>query len=155
MSLELSAVILTDLLFIELNRRDVLVSEKLKEWYKRFGILAVMSDVAIIWLVFYGTKYFTGFTGLKLILAILAVQIAHDFLFYAAFSAVPRGASESMGFFQDYAQEIGVKAVVGDSMMMICAFVLHWFLSKYVTNKSLEMLVLGVSVYLIPYFLIG
>ena len=155
MSVELSAVILTDLIFIELNRRDVLVSQKLKEWYKKYGILAVMSDVAIIWLVFFGVKYFTGLTGISLLLAILAAQIAHDFAFYVAFRAIPQGSSESMDFFKEYANEIGVKAVIGDSMMMVCAFVIHWLLSMAVTNSSLQMLLLGVSIYLVPYFLIG
>lgn len=155
MSLELSAVILTDLIFLVANRYDYIKSEKLKEWYEKYGLLAVMSDVAVIWLVFFGTKYFTSYTGWKLMLAILAVQIAHDFLFYAAFCAFPRGFSESMDFFKDYAKEIGFKAVIGDSAMMVMAFVLHWLLAKVATNKSLEMLVLGFSVYMIPYSLIG
>ena len=155
MSLELSAVILTDILFIELNRRNVLQSEKLKQWYMEYGLSAVIADCAIIWLVFYGTKMYTKYKGTRLLLAILAVQIFHDLAFYAAFSAVPRGVSKTMDFFKDYAREIGHKAIIGDSMMMICAFLLHGFLARYAKRTKDRLMVLAGSVYLVPYVLHG
>ena len=158
MSLELSSVILTDLLFIELNRKDILKSEILKLWYKKYGLLAVISDVAIIWLVFFGTKYyFKNLKGFELLLSILAVQIFHDIVFYNLFSSFKRGQSETMDFFQDYAKEIGEKAIIGDSMMMICAFCLFYFFRDYLKINSApkKMLLLGLSLYLVPYFLIG
>ncbi len=158
MSLELSSVILTDIFFIELNRRNILQSEKLKLWYKKYGLLAVISDVAIIWLVFFGTKnLFPRLKGIQLLLAILAVQIVHDLVFYYLFSSFKRGQSEAMDFFNDYANEIGSKAIVGDSMMMVSAFLMYYLFRDYLKIDSMakRMLLLGFSLYLVPYFLIG
>ena len=158
MSLELSSVILTDLLFIELNRRNVLQSEKLKQWYIKYGLRAVIADVAIIWLVFYGTKwYFPKLKGLRLLLAILAVQIVHDLVFYKIFSSFERGESESMDFFQDYAEEIKEKAIIGDSMMMVSSFVMFYFFKDYlkIHTTPKKMLLLALSMYIVPYVLIG
>ena len=157
MSLELSSVILTDLLFIELNRRNVLQSEKLKEWYQKYDILAVIADVAIIWLVFYGTKwYFPKLKGLRLLLAILAVQIVHDLVFYKIFSSFRTGTSESMDFFQEYAAEIKEKAIIGDSLMMLSTWFMFYFF-KYLNINTIpkQMLLLALSMYLVPYVLIG
>lgn len=157
MSLELASVILTDILFIELNRRDVLNSRLLKRWYVEYGLSAVVADVAIIWLVFYGTKQFTKYKGLQLLMAIIAVQVMHDLIFYLIFSAIPRGKSKTMDFFKDYSKEIGVKAIIGDSMMLATAFAFHYLFYNIFKIRSTRqtMMVLGLSVYLTPYFLHG
>jgi len=157
MATELASTILTDILFIELNRRDVTGarSENLKLWYKKYGLSAVVADVAIIWLVFYGTKTFTKYKGIRLLLAILAVQIVHDLVFYAIFSSIPRGTSKIMDFFKDYADELGVKAIVGDSFMMITAFVLNMIFAHFIKKTETKLMLLGFSIYLVPYFLHG
>ena len=79
----------------------------------------------------------------------------HDILFYLAFSAIPRGVSKTMDFFKDYAKEIGGKAIVGDSLMMISAFFLHALLARYAKRTKDKLMVLAASVYLVPYLLHG
>jgi hypothetical protein len=46
----------------------------------------------------------------------LGVQWVSDFLFYLFVTALPRGTSRYVDFFQRYTREVGVKALVGDSL---------------------------------------
>lgn len=154
---DLSAVIVTDLLFILLNRHGVLKSEYLKKWYIQYGINAIIADVAIIFFVMTLTRSYIapGATGVNLMMAILAVQVVHDIVFYVIFKLIPRGASETMDFFKDYAKEIGARAIIGDSMMMVCAFVLSTLFSTFLKGNVARVLVLTASVYMMPYVLYG
>lgn len=154
---DLSAVIVTDLLFILLNRYDVLRSECLKKWYTKYELSAIIADVAIIFFVMTFTRAYVapGKTGLSLLLVILAVQVVHDVMFYFIFKSIPRGKSETMDFFKAYADEIGVKAIIGDSMMMGSAFVLSLFFSKYMTSTVARVLMLTAAIYAAPYVLYG
>ncbi len=46
----------------------------------------------------------------------LGVQWVSDFLFYVFVSGLPRGTSRYVDFFQRYTREVGVGALVGDSL---------------------------------------
>ena len=46
----------------------------------------------------------------------LGVQWVSDFLFYLGVTALPRGTSRYVDFFQRYTKEVGVGALVGDSL---------------------------------------
>ena len=53
--------------------------------------------------------------------------------------------------FKDYANDVSYKAILADSGMMIMAS----FIASYLANKStnMNMIVLIVSMYVLPYFL--
>lgn len=86
----------------------------------------------------------------KFILLALAVQITHDLLFYALFSAIPRGSSSIMDLFKDYAKELKGFAIFGDSLIMIGTILLASFLAGLDIGTNLFILLW--AVYLIPYF---
>jgi hypothetical protein len=143
-----------DLIIIFLLYHGVFNSLLLKKWYKKYQLSAVIADVLILLIgiilarVFY--KYFFSsfniwkFTGLAVI-----IQIIHDVLFYWFFKTVPTGYNAMLDFFKEYASEVGVGAILGDSFMMIIACLLSSYFATYSLNSNLIILI--VSLYFFPY----
>ena len=97
-------------------------------------------------------KYFFGafniwkFTGLAVM-----IQIIHDILFYLFFKTVPSGYNSMLDFFKDYANEVGINAILGDSFMMILACLLSSHFATYSLNGNIIILI--ISLYFIPYMI--
>ena len=86
------------------------------------------------------------FTGLAVI-----IQIIHDILFYLFFKNVPIGYNSMLDFFKDYANEVGIGAILGDSFMMILTSLLCSHFATYSLNANIIILIL--SLYFIPYMI--
>jgi uncharacterized protein YacL len=152
----LNGCINADLIIIFLLYHGVFKSYYLKKWYKKYQLSAVIADVLIlvigIIIARYLYKYFFGafniwkFTGLAVI-----IQIIHDILFYWFFKTIPRGYNSMLDFFKDYANEVGVGAILGDSFMMILATLLSSHFATYSLNGNIIILIL--SLYFIPYMI--
>jgi uncharacterized protein YacL len=152
----LNGCINADLIIIFLLYHGVFKSYYLKKWYKKYQLSAVIADVLIlvigIIIARYLYKYFFDafsiwkFTGLAVI-----IQIIHDILFYWVFKTVPRGYNSMLDFFKDYANEVGIKAILGDSFMMIIASLLSSYFATYSLN--INIIILIVSVYFFPYMI--
>jgi len=56
-----------------------------------------------------------------------------------------------LDFFKDYAKEVGVGAILGDSFMMILSCLLSSHFATYSLNTNIIILV--VSVYFLPYMI--
>ena len=152
----LNGCINADLIIIFLLYNGIFKSLLLKKWYKKYQLSAVIADVLIlvigIILARFFYKYFFSsfsiwkFTGLAVI-----IQIIHDILFYLFFKSVPTGYNAMLDFFKDYAREVGVGAILGDSFMMIIACLL----SSYYANFSLNtnIISLFISLYFVPYMI--
>lgn len=98
----------------------------LNEWYDKFGITAVGSDVLSILIGIMFARYI--YTGLALkgvfwfIAVLLLFQLAHDIFFYVAvILGLPKGHNAMIDVFKNYATENGFKILVADSLMMISA----------------------------------
>jgi hypothetical protein len=89
------------------------------------------------------------FSLIKFIGLAILIQITHDILFYYMFKLVPRGKNMMLDTFKDYANEVGFKAVLSDSLMMILACIL----SSYFVSLSLNtnIIILIVALYILPY----
>jgi uncharacterized protein YacL len=152
----LNGCINADLIIIFLLYHGIFNSYYLKKWYKKYQLSAVIADVLIlvigIIIARYLYKYFFGafniwkFTGLAVI-----IQIVHDFLFYWFFKTIPRGYNSMLDFFKDYANEVGVGAILGDSFMMILSCLLSSHFATYSLNSNIIMLI--VFVYFVPYMI--
>ena len=152
----LNGCINADIIIIFLLYHGIFNSYYLKKWYKKYQLSAVIADVLIlvigIIIARYLYKYFFGafniwkFTGLAVI-----IQIIHDILFYLFFKTVPRGYNSMLDFFKDYANEVGVGAILGDSFMMILAILLSSHFATYSLNSNIIMLI--VFVYFVPYMI--
>jgi hypothetical protein len=152
----LNGVLITDLLVILLLNTRILRSKVLNQWYLKYNLSAVMSDVFIILLAFIVTRYiyyyvFESYSLFKFIILAVAVQICHDILFYILFSNIPRGVNQMMDTFKDYANELSYKAILGDSTMMIVSAFISAYLYKQ--NKNTNIIVLILSLYVLPYLL--
>jgi len=152
-----NAVIITDLFVIVLLITGYIQSKVLFQWYKKYNLSAVMADVLIIVIGIIITRYvypyiFEGkFSIVKFIILAVAIQIIHDISFFFIFQRIPRGVNQMMDTFKDYAREVGYKAVLSDSGMMILACLLSsYFVSL---NTNINLIILIISLYILPYLI--
>jgi uncharacterized protein YacL len=152
----LNGCLIADLIIIFLLYHGILKSKLLGKWYQKYQLSAVIADVLIlvigIILARFFYKYFFSsfsiwkFTGLAVI-----IQIIHDILFYWFFKSVPIGYNAMLDFFKDYAKEVGLGAILGDSFMMIIACLSSSYFATYSLNSNLIILVF--SLYFVPYMI--
>lgn len=152
----LNGCINADLIIIFLLYHGIFKSRLLEKWYKKYQLSAVIADVLIlvigIILARFFYKYFFSsfsiwkFTGLAVI-----IQIIHDILFYWFFKTIPTGYNAMLDFFKEYAREVGVGAILGDSFMMILACILSSYFANYSLNTNIISLI--ISLYFIPYMI--
>ena len=152
----LNAVLITDLIVILLANMRVIQSQVLKKWYQKYNLSAVIADVFIILIVLIIARalyyyLFDTFSLIKFIGLAVGLQVIHDVLFYWFFKTVPRGYNDMLDFFKDYASEVGVGAILGDSFMMIIACLLSSYFATYSLNSNLIILI--VSLYFFPYLI--
>jgi hypothetical protein len=154
-----NGALITDILVIVLLIQGSINSKVLIDWYKTYNLSAVIADVLIIVIgvllarVFYPYVYGanSSFSLLKFTILAVCIQIAHDLLFNGVITAIPRGANRMVDTFKAYAKEVGVKAIVSDSTMMIVTCLI----ANYLANKdhSVNAVTFIVSVYCVPYLI--
>ena len=151
----LNGVLITDLLVIFLLIFGAIKSKVLVEWYRKYNLSAVIADVLIIFIGIiiarFAYPYVFGdkFSLIKFIGLAVAIQIVHDILFYYMFKLVPRGKNMMLDTFKDYANEVGFKAVLSDSLMIITACLLSSYFVSLNLNTNIIILIL--SLYILPY----
>jgi uncharacterized protein YacL len=152
----LNGCVNAELIIIFLLYHGVFKSHLLKKWYKKYQLSAVLADVlilviGIILTRFFYKYFFTSFNIWKFTGLAVMIQIIHDILFYLFFKTVPTGYNAMLDFFKDYAREVGIGAILGDSFMMIIACLLSSYFATYSLNYNLIVLV--VSLYFVPYMI--
>jgi len=142
----LNAALLTDLVVIGLAI-NVFNSKTLTQWYRQFGIGAVIADVLILVLVVWLAHFL--YQGNLFVTACIAVglQLIHDLLF-AAFIQQYTGKSPIFNIFKGYTKEHGAYILVADAMMIMSTVVLEQFFSMSRYNEILSVFL----IYLVPYF---
>jgi hypothetical protein len=99
--------------------------KSLNEWYDRFGLVAVLSDVSIIVIGFLIAQViypflFSTYSLLPFLGVVVGVQAIHDILFYLfVIKPFPYGHNQLMDVFKDYAKENGAKIIFGDAGLML------------------------------------
>jgi uncharacterized protein YacL len=152
----LNGCINADLIIIFLLYNGIFKSRLLGKWYQKYQLSAVIADVLILVIGIILARFFYKylfasfsiwkFTGLAVI-----IQIIHDILFYWFFKTIPTGYNAMLDFFKDYAIEVGIGAILGDSFMMIIACLLSSYFATYSLNSNLIILIL--SLYFVPYMI--
>ena len=150
----LNGVIITDLLVIVLLLSGAIGSYVLKMWYREYSLGAVIADVLIIVIGIVIARFlypyiFKEYSLLRFLFLVVGIQVVHDLLFYSLSLAIPRGKSRIMDVFKDYGKEVGYKAIVSDSAMMVSSVLLATLLKHKTLNTNILVLIL--SVYLVPY----
>lgn len=112
----------------------------LNDWYTKFGLSAVLSDVLVILIGFLIARYLYtwyvapthGWSPLLFGALLVAVQAVHDFLFYiGVILPLPKGHNAMIDVFKAYAASGGAKIIGGDALLMLGSFgVASWYMSQ-------------------------
>jgi hypothetical protein len=153
----LNAALIVDLVGIFGTFKGIIDSKTLKTWYKKYHIMALLADVMsiVIGLILTRFAYYHVFSTFNIFyFAELAVviQVFHDLFFYTIFQNVPVGHNAMLDFFKIYAKEVGLKAIIADSTMIVATCLLASLLSKSLSTNANIILLIFAS-YLVPYFL--
>jgi len=149
-----AAVVFSEIFFIVFYTRYSLL---LSNWYRKFGLAAVVADCLVILIGFAISRYIYTlcgwkFTPLKFVLTILAVQIIHDLIYYFAIVVpYPKGANGIIDYMKLYGKEAGVWAILGDSSMVIVMSLLAMVFASQPSHVSITALLFGL--YIIPYMI--
>ena len=151
-----NGVLITDLIVIALLLGGVIKSKVLKMWYKELNLSAVIADILILFIGIIIARFlypyiFTQYSLAKFIGLAVGIQILHDVLFYQICLAVPQGQSRIMDIFKAYGKEMGGKAILADSTMMVSSILLASMLKGL--GENVNMITAIVAVYLVPYFI--
>jgi len=151
-----NGAIITDLVVILRVVLGQIKSKSLTSWYKKYGIAGVLADVLSITIGVIITRFiypfiFTKYSLITFIGLAVIVQLIHDLLFAQLFYSIPRGKSEILDTFKDYATEFGPVILLADAAMIISTILIGSFLSTQSINTNI--IVLLVILYLVPYFI--
>jgi len=152
----LNGCINADLIIIFLVFHNIFQSNYLKKWYHKYQLSAVIADVLILVIGiilsrFFYKFFFDSFNIWKFTALAVCIQIIHDILFYWLFKSLPYGYNSMLDFFKEYAKEVGVGAILGDSFMMILSCLLSSHFATHSLNANIILLI--VSVYFLPYMI--
>ena len=141
----LNAALLTDLIVITLLL-TTFTSKTLTQWYRQFGIGAVIADALVLVLVVWLAHFL--YQGNLFITAAIAVglQMTHDLLF-GAFVTQYHGKSPILNVFKEYAKEHGVSILLADATMIVSTVLFKHLFSMMGYNEILSIFL----VYLVPY----
>ena len=142
--------LVTDMFVMILFLLGIFKSKYLVEWYRKFGLGAVLADVTIIMLgiivtYFIYSLFFIKFHLLPFILLAICVQIIHDLLF-GYFISYSNSKSPILTIFKLYAQELGFTIIFADSMMIISTILIMFLIQKFSTNLKLFILILALYI---------
>jgi hypothetical protein len=148
--------IITDIIGLLLINQKYFTAKSLVSWYKTFRLSAVLADVLSIVIGiaiarYFYSIFFTQFSILTFSAFVVAVQCIHDILFSFIIQAIPRGKSEMIDLFKDYAKELGLLILGGDAIMMISATIIASLMASLSINTTIFILLF--VAYLVPYFL--
>lgn len=121
-------ILTVDVVVLFLTRYYKVGGKYLNEWYDEFNVLAVLADVLIIFIGFLIARYiYTAYfyerfewNPVYFIILLCIVQLIHDVVFYfLAIKPIPTGHNEMMDTFKRYADDLGLKILGADAMLMI------------------------------------
>ena len=134
---------------------DTFKSRYVVEWYKKFGLGAVLADVTVLMLGVIISKFlypflFAKYTLIKFIMLTLSIQIIHDLLF-GYFISYSKSRSPILTVFKLYAKESKFHVIFFDSLMFISTILIMTFLQKLSTN--LKLFILTLALYILTFLL--
>ena len=152
----LTGAIITDLIVLLRTSLGQIKSKALHSWYHKYGIAGVLADVLSITIGVLIVRFlypfvFSGFSIFKMAGLAVIVQFIHDVLFYKLFQNIPRGRSQILDTFKDYASELGGVILLADAAMMVSTVLIASLLAGYSWNMNIAIFI--IVLYLVPYFL--
>jgi len=142
--------LITDMVVMILFLQGIFKSKYLVEWYRKFGLGAVLADVTVIMLViiiayFIYPFIFTKFNLISFIFLAVFIQIIHDLLF-GYFISYSDSKSPILTIFKLYAKEHGFYIILTDSLLIISSILIMFLMKKLSTNLKLFILILALYI---------
>lgn len=152
----LNGALITDLIVILLSIFGFIQSESLKEWYRKYGLAAVLADVLVLVIVVIISRslypfLFKSYSLIAFVLLAVFIQLIHDVSFAKLFYSVPIGKSEILDTFRQYGTEVGPIILVADACMVVSTIVFASLLAS--KNRNVNMITLIVNLYMVPYLI--
>jgi hypothetical protein len=151
-------ILTVDVVVLFLARYYKIGGKYLNDWYDNFHILAVLSDVFIIFIGFLIARYIYtnfffdrfGWNAVYFILLLIAVQAVHDVIFYiGVIRTVPKGVNDMIDTFKSYAEDLGAKIIGGDALLMISSAILAMLYK--LAPPHITYTIVSVILYMLPY----
>ena len=149
----LNGVLLMILILMALSIFGFIKSKTLTNWYKKFGLSAIMMDIVIFMLClsisYWVYPYlFSKFVLVQFIIVAVIVQFIHDLLLtWTAFST-PSGKFLLLDATKDYIREHGILVYIADSMVITFAILFAQFMKKY--SFDMNVMTLLIFLYKVP-----
>jgi len=123
------AVLWVDLIVIFISLYGVF-GKTIREWYAKFGPVAVLSDCLIIILgIMLANMIYPTASTLELIMLALTIQLVHDGLFYIfVIQKLPEGQNSVIDLFKKYASENGYHILIADALMVLASILGQYYL---------------------------
>jgi hypothetical protein len=123
------AVLWVDLIVIIISLYGGL-GKTIREWYAKFGPVAVLSDCLIIILgIMLANMIYPTASTLELIMLALTIQLVHDGLFYIfVIQKLPEGQNSVIDLFKKYASENGYHILIADALMVLASILGQYYL---------------------------
>ena len=134
--------------------RSPFTGRDINHWYDKFRLTAVFMDMSSYMLGYYISRSISGFWSSwgSFALIVLIVQISHDLLFYhLVLKPFPMNRNDIMDDLKDYADNVGVGAVIGDSFMYLIGLPILYQM-QHVSTFNKEFVSLA-CLYLIGYLI--
>ena len=152
----LNAIIITDMFVLSRVVLKQIKINSLNEWYNKYGLSAILTDVLSIMIGIILTRFFYPFIFKQfniILFCILAViiQVTHDLIFAYYFNIIPMGKSRILDTFKKYGKEVGYTIIFADSLMIISSILIGSLLCNLSLNLNIFLLI--VLLYIIPYLL--
>ena len=138
--------------FVVISSVNLLQTGKaIYDWYKNFGLVAVLSDVTSIMIGIMLADFIVPHASiLKLLGVALVVQVVHDILFFfAVIRPIPTGTNMLIDIFKQYAAENSYTILFADALIITLSVLLY---SKLKHSKLLPFLAVS-SLYAITYII--
>lgn len=144
----LNGILITDLVIILLTLAGFFTSKYLTDYYKTYGITAILLDVLIIAVGFVIARVvypmiFQQWSVWKFIILLLVIQIIHDSLFYLFIKSVSTGKHPLIDMLKRYAEEVRGGAILGDSFMMVMSGLLAYWLTSQDMNTNIATVIIA------------
>lgn len=131
------AVLWVDLIVIFISLYGVF-GKTIREWYAKFGPVAVLSDCLIIILgIMLASLIYPTASTLELILLAVIIQLVHDLLFYIlVIQKMPEGQNGIIDLFKKYADEGGYRILIADASMVTASILGQYYLESQSTEVT-------------------
>ncbi len=148
--------LITDMIVMVIYLFDIFKSKHLVEWYRKFGLGAVLADVTIIILGIIVAYYiyphiFENFNLVNFIILAVCIQIVHDLIFGYVITSIETKNSPILNIFNLYARDHGFIIIIADSLMIISSILIMTYLQQFSTDSKIFILVL--SLYILTFLL--